>query len=66
MTRLLVAAALVTAAFAPAAHAATQAGCDFGPQIGTACVRNPKVATLDLVCPIAEGQPFFGIKCAPY
>ena len=66
MTRTLAAAALVVAALTPAAHAATGASCPWGPQIGTACVRDPMDLTLDTACPIIEGQTVFGIKCVPH
>ena len=62
--RALAAAALVAVAFTPAV--ASAATCDFGPQIGTACLRDPNDLVLDSACPILEGQTVLGIKCAPH
>lgn len=65
LVRTLIAAALAAAALAPAAPSAA-AACEFGPQIGTACLRDPSDLLLDTACPILEGQTVFGIKCVPH
>lgn len=66
MIRTATALALATLVVAPAAGAATSASCPWGPQIGTACVRDPRDVALDTACPILEGQTVVGLKCAPH
>ena len=63
--RTLLAATIAVAALA-APGAASAASCPWGPQIGTACIRDPQDLTLDTACPVLEGQTVFGIKCAPH